>query len=127
MRETSSSLPDSYSGLSGLFFIDTSSSGRAGCYLMTAGIFSSVGKGYKVFFLIFFLTPIYYCTKYITSSMQPRGYGLKQGQELSKCATTKEIHEKVRAVLSCLWCDYVSLDGFPQSDFVECECLDKLG
>jgi len=36
MRKTSSSLPGSYPGLSGSFFIDTSSSGRAACHLMTA-------------------------------------------------------------------------------------------
>jgi len=35
MRKTSSSLPDSYPGLSGSFFIDTSSSGRAGCHPVT--------------------------------------------------------------------------------------------
>ena len=28
--------------------------------------------------------------------------------------------------LSCLWYDYVLLDGSSQSDFVECEYLDKL-
>jgi len=32
MRKTSSRLPDSYPGLSGSFFIDTSSLGRAGCH-----------------------------------------------------------------------------------------------
>jgi len=35
MRKTSSSLPDSYPGLSGSFFIDTSFSGRAGCHPVT--------------------------------------------------------------------------------------------
>jgi len=32
MRKTSPSLPDSYPGLSGSFFLDTSSSGRAGSH-----------------------------------------------------------------------------------------------
>jgi len=35
MRKTSSSLPDSYTRLSGSFFIDTSSSGRAGSHPVT--------------------------------------------------------------------------------------------
>jgi len=43
MRKTSSSLPDSYPGLPGLFFINTSSSGRAGCHSVTVGLIH-VGK-----------------------------------------------------------------------------------
>ena len=39
MRKTSSSLPDSYPGLSGSNFIDTSSSGRAGCHPVTLVLF----------------------------------------------------------------------------------------
>jgi len=35
MRKTSPSLPDSYPGLSGSIFIDTSSAGRAGSHPMT--------------------------------------------------------------------------------------------
>jgi len=42
MRKTSSSLPDSYPGLSGSFFINTSSSGRAGCHSVTGGLMSLV-------------------------------------------------------------------------------------
>ena len=38
MRKTSPSLPDSYPGLSGSFFIDTSSSGRAGCHPVTPAL-----------------------------------------------------------------------------------------
>jgi len=89
-------------------------------------VFASAGMRIQDFF-VFFLTLIYYYTKYMISGVQPHGYGLKQGQELSKCAITKEIHGRVCAVLSCLWCDYVSLDDFPQFDFVESECLDELG
>jgi len=29
--------------------------------------------------------------------------------------------------LSCLWCDYILLDGSSQSDLVECEYLKELG
>ena len=36
MRKTSPSLPDFYSGLSGSFFIDTSSSERPGCHSVTS-------------------------------------------------------------------------------------------
>ena len=35
MHKTFSSLSDFYQGLSGLFFVDTSSSGRAGCHSIT--------------------------------------------------------------------------------------------
>jgi len=60
--------------------------------------------------------------------VQPCGYGLKQGWQLSKCAMTKEITWGFLVqFLSCLWCDYVLLDGFSQSDFVEHEYLDKVG
>jgi len=42
MRKTSSSLPDSYAGLSGSFIINTSSSGRAGCHPVTLNWLGSV-------------------------------------------------------------------------------------
>ena len=86
------------------------------------------GKGIQVFFFFFFLIPIYYYTRYIISGMQPCGYGLRnRGRIYLSVCNDKGTYMVGSCILFWLWCDCVLLDGFSQSNFVECKYLDELG